>query len=148
MASVSRTPPECLPHTHQKGTQDACLHTSANLLLLTRSPDLDDCVPMNIDSIIQSVTNSARFLGRELTEKALVLIYALCDERTPAWARTVIFGALAYLLNPLDACPDPIPFVGLADDMAALLGAIATITGVISPEHFARARETASGIFG
>ncbi len=103
---------------------------------------------MNIDSIVQSVTNSARFLGRELTEKALVLIYALCDERTPVWARTVIFGALAYLLNPLDACPDPIPVVGLADDMAALLGAIATITGVISPEHFARARETASGIFG
>ena len=103
---------------------------------------------MNIQSLIQSITNSARFLGRELTEKALVLIYTFCDDRTPVWARTVILGALAYLLSPIDACPDPIPVAGLADDMATLLGALATLAGVISPEHVARARETASSIFG
>ena len=102
---------------------------------------------MNIQSVIQSVINSARFLGRELTEKALVLIYTFCDDRTPIWARTVILGALAYLLSPIDACPDPIPVVGLADDMATLLGALATLAGVISPEHVARARETATSIF-
>jgi uncharacterized membrane protein YkvA (DUF1232 family) len=103
---------------------------------------------MNIQHILDSILASARSFGRGLTEHALVLVYALLDERTPSWARAIILGALAYLLNPLDACPDPIPVAGLADDLAALLGAIATLTGVISPEHFQRARQTASEIFG
>ena len=122
-------------------------HVRRPPVVCSLAPHTVDSHFMNIQSVIQSVINSARFLGRELTEKALVLIYTFCDDRTPVWARTVILGALAYLLSPIDACPDPIPVVGLADDMATLLGALATLAGVISPEHVARARETATSIF-
>lgn len=103
---------------------------------------------MDTQRTLETILASARSFGRGLTEHALVLVYALLDERTPVWARTIILGALAYLLNPFDACPDPIPVAGLADDLTALLGAVATLTGVISPEHFQRARQTASEIFG
>ena len=103
---------------------------------------------MNIQHIVDSILASARSFVRELTENALVLAYALLDERTPAWARAIILGTIAYLLNPFDACPDPIPVAGLVDDLAALLGATATLTGVISPEYFQRARQTTSEIFG
>jgi uncharacterized membrane protein YkvA (DUF1232 family) len=103
---------------------------------------------MNIQTTLDNILAGARFFGRELTERALTLVYAFLDERTPAWARATILAALAYLLSPIDACPDPIPVAGLADDLAALLGAIATIGGAITSDHIARARQTAADLFG
>lgn len=105
-------------------------------------------VAMDIHSILNSLAESASRYGRQLVELALTLVYAFLDERTPLWARTTILAALAYLLSPLDACPDPIPVAGLADDLATLLGAFASLAGVVSPEHSLRARNTASEIFG
>ena len=103
---------------------------------------------MTTQDVFRFLKRKAAFLGRELTEKALILLFAFQDERTPAWARAAILAALAYLLMPLDACPDPIPIAGLADDMAALIGAAAAIAGNIAPEHIQRARATSSEIFG
>jgi uncharacterized membrane protein YkvA (DUF1232 family) len=104
--------------------------------------------PMDINHTLQTITASANRYGRRLVELALTLVYAFLDERTPLWARTVILGALAYLLSPLDACADPIPVAGLADDLATLLGALASLAGVVSPEHIQRARRTSTELLG
>ncbi len=103
---------------------------------------------MDIQQTLRFIRDNAAWLGRELTEKALTLVNALLDERTPAWARAVILGALAYLVMPLDACPDPVPVAGLADDLAALLGALASTAASIRPEHVRQARATAEAVFG
>jgi uncharacterized membrane protein YkvA (DUF1232 family) len=36
------------------------------------------------------------------------------------WAKTVIIGALGYLICPIDAIPDIIPGVGFTDDLAVM----------------------------
>lgn len=66
--------------------------------------------------------------GRALVEKALCLYYAAQRPETPAWAKAVVYGALAYFISPIDAVPDLSPVIGYVDD----LGVIAAALGMIS----------------
>lgn len=54
--------------------------------------------------------------GKDVLEKALWLYYAAQRPETPAWAKSVIYGALGYFIFPLDAIADPTPAVGYAYD--------------------------------
>src|SRR5690554_1492812 len=47
--------------------------------------------------------------GYGLLERALWLHLAAQRPETPAWARSVIYGALGYLVLPADAVPDVLP---------------------------------------
>jgi uncharacterized membrane protein YkvA (DUF1232 family) len=40
---------------------------------------------------------------------------------TPLWVKLVPFFAIAYLLLPVDVIPDPIPVLGLLDDLVILV---------------------------
>lgn len=72
--------------------------------------------------------------GREVTEKALTLYYAAQQPETPAWAKTVIVGALAYFILPTDSIPDVVPVAGYADDLGALAAALLCVAMHITPE--------------
>ena len=72
--------------------------------------------------------------GREVIEKVLWLYYAAQSPATPAWARSVIYGALAYFVLPMDAIPDLIPGVGFTDDLGALAAAIAAVSMYIDDD--------------
>jgi uncharacterized membrane protein YkvA (DUF1232 family) len=72
--------------------------------------------------------------GREVIEKALYLYYAAQRPETPAWAKTVIYGALAYFISPLDAIPDAIPLAGFSDDLGALAAAVAMVSLYITAD--------------
>jgi len=76
----------------------------------------------------------AQRAGRELLEKALWLYYAAQKPETPAWARTTAFGALGYLIVPMDAIPDWLPGIGLTDDLGALTLAVATLCRYIDED--------------
>lgn len=76
----------------------------------------------------------AKLAGKEVVEKALQMYYALQDPNTPAWAKTVIVGALGYFISPVDAIPDIIPMVGFADDLGVLTAAVATVAISITDE--------------
>ncbi len=86
-------------------------------------------------------------LGREVVEQALAMFYALQDPDTPAWAKSIIVGALVYLVSPMDAIPDMVPVVGLTDDIGVIAGAIATVAIHIKPEHKTQAAEKAAKWF-
>jgi len=77
-----------------------------------------------------------------------VLFYAFKNSDTPVWAKTVIIGALGYLILPTDAVPDFIPVTGYSDDAATLATAILTIAGHIKEEHRKKAKETLENLFG
>ena len=62
------------------------------------------------------------------------LHYAVRNPATPAWARRVIYGALAYLVLPLDAIPDFLPGVGYTDDLSVIAAALAAVAYYITPE--------------
>ncbi len=79
--------------------------------------------------------------GIEVVEKALFLYYAYLEPETPAWAKTIIVGALGYFILPLDAIPDVIPVVGYADDLGVLVMAVGTVAAYITPKVKAKAKQ-------
>lgn len=110
-------------------------------------PSLDaasDQVPEDFDheGFWTKVRRVATRAGREVIEKALWLYYAAQSPATPAWARSVIYGALAYFVLPMDAIPDLIPVVGFTDDLGALAAAIATVSMYIDDDVKEKAKHT------
>lgn len=63
-------------------------------------------------------------VGGEITARALRLLKLLRDDRVPVWVKAVIAGALGYMIFPLDASPDFLPWIGYLDDAAALAAAL------------------------
>lgn len=86
--------------------------------------------------------------GREVVEKALWLYYAAEAPATPAWARTTIFGALAYFILPLDAIPDAIPAAGYSDDLGALALALTLVAAHVTDDVKAKAETKLRAWFG
>lgn len=72
--------------------------------------------------------------GKEVIEKALWLYYAAQQPGTPTWAKTVIYGALAYFVLPVDAVPDAIPVAGFTDDLGALAAALGTVSMYVTDQ--------------
>ena len=90
----------------------------------------------------------AKKLGIKGVYTALLLFYTLIKPTTPAWARTVIVGALGYFILPLDLIPDFIVGAGYTDDFGALLSALITVSMYIDEDSKAKARERLSIWFG
>lgn len=100
------------------------------------------------DGFWSKAKNVARKAGSPVVGSALKLYYAVRDPDTPAWARGVIAGALAYFIAPVDAIPDVVPFAGFSDDWGVLLAALATVGIHVKPEHSAKAKEKLDAWFG
>ncbi len=98
-------------------------------------------------AFLAKVKENSRQMGATLTYKAYLLYYLMTDKDTPVGAKAVIAGALAYLVLPLDFVPDFLP-VGYADDFAAVLTALKTVRGCISPYVEAKAMAKTEAIFG
>ena len=94
------------------------------------------------------VRKLARSGGRKVLAGALTLFFCMRDSETPAWAKSVIVGALGYLIFPMDFIPDTIVGVGFTDDWSVILAAISTVATHIKDEHKERASEYALKFFG
>lgn len=57
--------------------------------------------------------------GKVAISRALLLYYSISD--IPRGQKTLVLGALGYLILPLDLVPDWSPIIGFADDLAALM---------------------------
>ena len=90
----------------------------------------------------------ARTAGREVVEKALLLYYAMQEEKAPAWAKATIAGALGYFIVPLDAIADLTPAVGYADDLGVLVLAIAAVATYINDDVKQKTAEKLDAWFG
>ncbi len=90
----------------------------------------------------------ARVAGREVVEKALLLFYAMQEEKAPAWAKATIAGALGYFIVPLDAIADLTPAVGYADDLGVLVLAVAAVATYINDDVRAKTARRMQQWFG
>jgi uncharacterized membrane protein YkvA (DUF1232 family) len=99
-------------------------------------------------SFWNKVIKYAKIAGKEVIERALQLYYAAQDPGTPAWAKTVIYGALGYFIFPIDAIPDPTLAVGYADDLGVLAAAIGTVAMYITDDVKQKARQKLRDWFG
>ncbi len=72
--------------------------------------------------------------------EVVALYFCLIDPATPAWVKGIVAAALAYFVLPLDAVPDLLPFIGLADDVSLLAAAYASVSAFVTAEHLEKAR--------
>jgi uncharacterized membrane protein YkvA (DUF1232 family) len=79
------------------------------------------------------VRRFAKTAGKRVVETALQLYYAAESPATPAKAKGIIYGALAYFISPIDFIPDLIPGLGYTDDMTVLIAAIGIVAAHITP---------------
>ncbi len=86
--------------------------------------------------------------GRKLLSAALTLFFCLKDPETPAWAKSVIVGALGYLIFPMDVIPDAIVGPGFTDDWGVIFGAMAAVVTHIKQEHRSKAASYADRFLG
>lgn len=86
--------------------------------------------------------------GREVVERSLQLYYAAQGEKTPLWAKSVIYGALGYFISVIDAVPDITPIVGYTDDLGVLVAALAAVAMNVTPDVQAQAKDKVTDWFG
>ncbi|MDO5653246.1 MAG: YkvA family protein [Brachymonas sp.] len=90
----------------------------------------------------------ARVAGRQVVHKALLLYYAAQNPRTPKWAKTAIYGALAYFVMPIDAIPDILPGIGYTDDLGMLALALATVSLYVNDDVRRKTAQRLQAWFG
>ena len=66
---------------------------------------------------------------------ALSVWFAARDPETPAAAKGLMLGALAYFVLPIDAIPDIFAGIGFTDDAAVIGALIATLGANIKRRH-------------
>lgn len=84
---------------------------------------------------------AASLVGSKLLYPALQLYYLLKSPEVPIKAKTLIIGALGYLILPTDLVPDFIPALGFTDDLTAILLALRNLNRYITPEIRQQAKE-------
>ena len=99
-------------------------------------------------SFWSKVSGYAKSAGKEVIEKALFLYYAAQREETPVWAKTTVYGALAYFISPIDAIPDITPVIGYVDDLGVLAAAVSAISAYINSDVKKDARNKIEDWFG
>ena len=85
--------------------------------------------------------------GKKIVYDALLLYYVLISPEVPYAQKSIIIGALGYLICPIDLIPDLIPVVGYTDDLAALAAAIAAVKSNITPAIEERAKNKVISLF-
>lgn len=68
-------------------------------------------------------------------DQLLGAYYATRDPETPAAAKGMMLGALAYFVLPVDAIPDIFAGIGFTDDAAVFAALIATLGANIKRRH-------------
>lgn len=102
---------------------------------------------LNKDELFKKLQGYARELGVRAVYSTLLLYYTYHQKETPGWARKIVLGAIAYLINPFDVIPDLTPLVGYSDDIGILGFALVTISGYINMEVKINARKKAKQWF-
>ena len=99
------------------------------------------------NGFIDKVSRIAKRAGAKLVYAALILYYTLQSDKVSVKDKTLIIGALGYLISPLDVMPDAIPIVGLGDDLSVLIYVLHKVWGDVSIEIKEKAHEKLSKWF-
>lgn len=95
----------------------------------------------NEDGFWKKVRRIAAQVGAKVLYPALQLYFLLQSNRVPVKAKTLIIGALGYLILPTDLVPDFIPALGFSDDLTALMMALRTVNKYHTPDISQQAKE-------
>lgn len=91
----------------------------------------------NIDytSIWDGMKSYAIKVGRVAARPVLLLYYVMRSEETPTKDKLTIFGALAYVILPVDLLnAKRLPIIGWIDEVVSLVVAVQRMQKYITPE--------------
>ncbi|MGG1553627.1 YkvA family protein [Paenibacillus ferrarius] len=100
------------------------------------------------DGFWAKLAKVAKTAGSKVIYTGLLLFYALDSPKTPLRAKVQIYGALGYLIFPLDAIPDLLPLVGYVDDLGALGLALAAVAKNIDDDVRRKAKNKLRDLLG
>jgi uncharacterized membrane protein YkvA (DUF1232 family) len=86
--------------------------------------------------------------GLKVVYSGLILYYALDNPNTSLKDKAIIYGALGYLILPIDIIPDFILLLGYGDDLGVLLFAAARVAMSIDSEVKQKAKYKLVDFFG
>ncbi|MBR1766943.1 MAG: DUF1232 domain-containing protein [Bacteroidales bacterium] len=95
----------------------------------------------NEDDLWRKLRRIAAQAGAKILYPALQLYYLLLSPHVPLQAKTLIVGALGYLILPADLVPDFIPALGFSDDLSALMLALRALNKHLTPDIKRQAKE-------
>ena len=102
----------------------------------------------NDSSFLDKVTKYGKLIGITALYKAVQLWFVLQKPDVPAGTKSVIMGALGYLIAPLDFLPDLLPVLGYTDDIVAITFALIKVQGYIDEEVERKSKKLLTKIFG
>ena len=102
----------------------------------------------NESSFLDKVTKYGKLIGINALYKAVQLWFVMQKPDVPATTKTVIMGALGYLIAPLDFLPDLMPVLGYTDDFVAITFALIKVQGYIDEEVERKSKHLLAKIFG
>lgn len=94
------------------------------------------------------IRDNVSSIGMKLIYKALQLYYVAQSPDCPVKVKAGIYGALGYLISPIDFIPNIVPVVGYTDDAAAIALALALSQMYLTEEINAKARAKIRDVFG
>lgn len=95
----------------------------------------------NEDIFWRKLRKHAGKWGEKLLQPAMMLYCMMKSPKVSLRDKTIILGALGYLILPLDAMPDFIPMLGIIDDISAIMLVLKTLNKDITPEIRKEAQE-------
>ena len=51
--------------------------------------------------LINRISSGVKWMGKEVIEKTLILVFLLIHPEVPDWIKTAIFGSIVYVLGKL-----------------------------------------------
>ena len=102
----------------------------------------------NEDDFFNKIKKYAKAIGFELLYKVFQLYYVLQKPDLPLKTKTIIMGALAYFILPIDVIPDFLPGIGYTDDLAVVGVALLEASTYIDDEVNKKAYERVKYILG
>ena len=104
---------------------------------------MDNTSMIEFPSLWDKIKTYAKKVGRVAARPVLLLYYVMKSEETPKKDKLTIFGAIAYIVLPVDLInAKRLPIIGWIDEIVSLSVAIQRMQKYITPEMERTADET------
>lgn len=98
--------------------------------------------------LMNKITKCGKKMGLKLVYMCAIMYHTLKSPVVPMKIKTIIVGALGYVIAPIDLIFDGIPVAGFSDDIATVAAAFGMLFCYVTPEIKQKAKETVASIFG
>lgn len=107
------------------------------------SNPMENTSNFNLPLLWEKIKENAKRYGRYASRQALLMYYVLKSDKTPSSAKVIIYGALAYLVLPINLISSKRhPILGWADEIAAVALAYRKGRQYVTPEIERQTEET------